>query len=116
MTKRNGVDPRLLGEAGRGAIRFAQFVGPMDADSSTDHGGQVTMVQLNMPTDGASFADRWSAAPTVDVNAMSTEGGAGHQNALTEAKGHSLETDATANLAPADQPKQPRMVGRWRIA
>lgn len=69
VTKRNGVDPRLLGEAGRGAIRFAQFVGLMDADSSTDGGQQMTLIQLQAPTDGASFADRWGSAETVDVSA-----------------------------------------------
>ena len=37
-----GVDPRLLGEAGRGAIRFAQFAGLMDSDKSTSGGGDIS--------------------------------------------------------------------------
>ena len=42
VTRRQGVDPRLLGEAGRGAIRFAQFAGLMDADKSTSGGADVS--------------------------------------------------------------------------
>ncbi|WP_415409656.1 hypothetical protein ACLM45_12910 [Synechococcus sp. A10-1-5-9] len=42
VTRRRGVDTRLLGEAGRGAIRFAQFAGLMDADKSTSGGGEVS--------------------------------------------------------------------------
>ena len=42
ITKRRGVDTRLLGEAGRGAIRFAQFCGLMDQDKSTSTGGDVS--------------------------------------------------------------------------
>lgn len=37
-----GVDPRLLGEAARGAIRFAQFAGLMDSDKSTSGGGEIS--------------------------------------------------------------------------
>ena len=42
ITRRRGVDTRLLGEAGRGAIRFAQFAGLMDADKSTSRGADVS--------------------------------------------------------------------------
>lgn len=42
ITRRRGVDTRLLGEAGRGAIRFAQFAGLMDADKSTSAGGDIS--------------------------------------------------------------------------
>ena len=42
ITRRRGVDTRLLGEAGRGAIRFAQFAGLMDSDKSTSTGGDIS--------------------------------------------------------------------------
>ena len=42
ITRRRGVDTRLLGEAGRGAIRFAQFAGLMDCDKSTSTGGNIS--------------------------------------------------------------------------
>jgi len=42
ITRRRGVDTRLLGEAGRGAIRFAQFAGLMDSDKSTTSGADVS--------------------------------------------------------------------------
>lgn len=62
-----GVDPRLLGEAGRGAIRFAQFCGLMDADASTSGTGDVStnVVFINPSADGAS----WDTQPVaVDIN------------------------------------------------
>ena len=67
VTKRRGVDPRILGEAGRGAIRFAEFVGLMDrAPEQTV--ANTTLIQLATPADGASFADRWSeGAVTVEA-------------------------------------------------
>ena len=59
ITNRRGVDPRVLGEAGRGAIRFAEFVGLMDrAPEQTV--ANTTLIQLSSPADGANFADRWS--------------------------------------------------------
>ena len=42
ITRRRGVDTKLLGEAGRGAIRFAQFAGLMDADKANGSGGDVS--------------------------------------------------------------------------
>jgi hypothetical protein len=67
VTNRRGVDPRILGEAGRGAIRFAEFVGLMDrAPEQTV--ANTTLIQLATPADGASFADRWSeGAVTVEA-------------------------------------------------
>jgi hypothetical protein len=61
ITRRRGVDPRLLGEAGRGAIRFAEFCGLMDRapESATQ---QTTLIQLAAPGDGANFADRWGSS------------------------------------------------------
>ena len=74
MKKMKGVDPRMLGEAGRGLIRFAEFAGLMDR-APEQHNTAVTMVQLAGPSDGASFSDKWSQAPaegqTVDVTPAS---------------------------------------------
>lgn len=80
VTKRNGVDPRLLGEAGRGAIRFAQFAGLMDDTASTNTGDVSTnVVFINPTSDGAAWDQQ---VQTVDVSAMSTESATGQQNAL----------------------------------
>ena len=61
-----GVDPRLLGEAGRGAIRFAQFVGLMDGDSNSGGTGDVStnVVFISPTADGAAWD---AAAPAVEV-------------------------------------------------
>ena len=66
ITRRRGVDPRLLGEAGRGAIRFAEFCGLMDRapEAATQ---QTTLIQLSSPADGGSFADRWGPQ-TVEIS------------------------------------------------
>jgi len=78
ITHRRGVDTRLLGEAGRGAIRFAQFAGLMDADKSTSTGGDVStnVVFVQPPADGAS----WDVQ-TVDVTPET--GSSGHENGHT---------------------------------
>nr|BDD47046.1 hypothetical protein 1 [bacterium] len=92
MKRMKGVDPRMLGEAGRGLIRFAEFAGLMDR-APEQHNTAVTMVQLAAPSDGASFSDKWASAPvegqTVDVSA--TDAGAtgapgAEQQQLPEAK------------------------------
>ena len=59
-----GVDPRLLGEAGRSAIRFAQFAGLMDADKSTTGGGDIStnVVFISPQADLSEWETR-----TVDV-------------------------------------------------
>ena len=67
VTKRNGVDPRMLGEAGRGAIRFAEFCGLMDRAQEVNS-NSTTLIQLAVPSDGASFSDKWSGkGETVEV-------------------------------------------------
>lgn len=80
-----GVDPRLLGEAGRGAIRFAQFCGLMDADTSTGNTGDVStnVVFINPTADGAAWDQQ-----VVDVTPSGHE--SGHNQAL-----------------PAPEPSQP---------
>ena len=62
-----GVDPRLLGEAGRGLMRFAEFVGLTDR-APEQNNTAVTMVQLSAPSDGATFAEKWGG-PVVEVDA-----------------------------------------------
>ena len=64
-----GVDPRMVGEAGRGLIRFAEFAGLMDRQPEIH--AAATLVQLAAPADGASFAQKWdrpaTEAAVVDV-------------------------------------------------
>ena len=66
-----GVDPRMVGEAGRGLIRFAEFAGLMDRAPEVH--AAATLVQLSAPADGASFTDRWNrpSDPVVDVTSSS---------------------------------------------
>jgi len=95
-----GVDPRLLGEAGRGAIRFAQFVGLMDADSSTGGGDVSTNVVFISPTsDGASWDQQ---AQTVDVNALATEVSSDPQIALGKGGESSLKTETPSKNIPEE--------------
>ena len=72
ITRRRGVDTRLLGEAGRGAIRFAQFVGLMDSDKATGTGSEVStnVVFISAPAD----ATEWEGK-TVDVTASGPASG-----------------------------------------
>ena len=88
-----GVDPRLLGEAGRGLIRFAEFAGLMDREPEVNQ-QVVSMVNLAPPSDGGTFAEKWGNAPseTVDVTAMSTEDSATPQIAGDSAIGHSVQS------------------------
>ena len=86
ITRRRGIDTKLLGEAGRGAIRFAQFAGLMDADSSTSGGDISTNVVFVQP---AANAAEWDAlqspAQTIDVAASGHE--SGHTAAATSSDG-----------------------------
>jgi ethanolamine utilization microcompartment shell protein EutS len=72
ITRRRGVDTKLLGEAGRGAIRFAQFCGLMDATPESA-AATTTLIQLSAPAAGADFSDRWSGAATVETEASQVE-------------------------------------------
>lgn len=68
IRKTAGVDPRLLGEAGRGAIRFAEFVGLMNRAPEVNQA--TTLIQLNAPSDGADFAEKWGQPQAeIDVDA-----------------------------------------------
>ena len=72
ITRRRGVDTKLLGEAGRGAIRFAQFAGLMDTDKANGSGGDVStnVVFISPQADLSQWETR-----TVDVPASGPAGG-----------------------------------------
>jgi len=69
-----GVDPRMVGEAGRRLIRFAEFAGLMDRAPEVH--AAATLISLAAPADGASFDQRWNtpSEPAVDVSATSSSG------------------------------------------
>lgn len=97
ITKRRGVDTRLLGEAGRGAIRFAQFAGLMDADKSSAAGGDVsTNVVFIQPSADAS---EW-VGQTVDV--ISSESKSESSMALSSSNSSLLLERPTASKAVGD--------------
>ncbi len=56
-----GVNPRTAAELSRSLKCWAEFSGLVDASRSQSDkdGGAVTMIQLNMPSDGAQFGQRW---------------------------------------------------------
>ena len=90
VRRQKGLDPRMLGEAGRGLIRFAEFAGLMDRAPEVTTGDvsqQVVFVQP--PTDGAS----WDAQ-TVDVTPMSTNDLQGSQKPVMASDKHSSHRDA----------------------
>jgi len=94
VTRRRGVDTRLLGEAGRGAIRFAQFAGLMDADKSTSTGGDVsTNVVFVSPSADPS---EWEMK-TVDVTPT------GYESGDTQAISASDPSDSTDDPLPNKQ-------------
>ena len=62
---KKGIDPRIAGELSRSLNRWAEFCGLLDRAPEVNQ--QATVIQLSAPADGASFADRWSSAETVDV-------------------------------------------------
>lgn len=88
ITKRRGVDTRLLGEAGRGAIRFAQFCGLMDQDKSTSTGGDVStnVVFINPSADVSDWEPK-----TVDITPSGDK--TGDIRALTSSKPSDASSD-----------------------
>ena len=89
-----GVDPRMLGEAGRGLIRFAQFARLMDRAPEVNQ-QVVSMVNLAPPSDGGTFTEKWGNAPseTIDVQPMSIKGSSDANNSAIAATGQSLQTE-----------------------
>lgn len=94
-----GVDPRLIGEAGRGLMRFAEFCGLTDrAPEITQQA--TTFVQLSAPVDGASFEAKYaSAAPEITVDATEMP-----PNQLKSAESPVIDT--TGQSVIADDPRQ----------
>jgi hypothetical protein len=94
VRKTRGVDPRLIGEAGRGLIRFAQFAGLMDSDASTGGGEVSTNVVFIQPTgDGAAWDQLQTQAPVVDVSAMATDVSEAPEKAVQDSGDHSCNRD-----------------------
>ena len=90
ISRRRGVDTRLLGEAGRGAIRFAQFAGLMDTDKANGSGGDVgtNVVFISPQADLSQWETR-----TVDVPASGPAGGPpslGHSENPCQGEGEQL--------------------------
>ena len=90
ISRRRGVDTRLLGEAGRGAIRFAQFAGLMDAEKANGSGGDVStnVVFISPQADLSQWETR-----TVDVPASGPAGGPpslSHRENLSQGEGEQL--------------------------
>ena len=90
ITRRRGVDTKLLGEAGRGAIRFAQFAGLMDADKSSSGGADIStnVVFISPQADLSQWETR-----TVDVPASGPAGGPsslGHPENPSQGEGEQL--------------------------
>ena len=64
---RKGVDPRIVGELSRSLNRWAEFCGLMDRAPEVNS-NSTTLIQLAVPSDGASFSDKWSGkGETVEV-------------------------------------------------
>ena len=90
ISRRRGVDTRLLGEAGRGAIRFAQFAGLMDADKSSSGGADIStnVVFISPQADLSQWETR-----TIDVPASGPAGGPpslGHRENPSQEEGEQL--------------------------
>ena len=68
---RQGGDPRMIGDAGRGLIRFAEIAGLMDRVPEVKE-GSATLIQLAAPSDGGAFSSKWNEAaePAFDVSAQ----------------------------------------------
>ena len=104
ITRRRGVDTRLLGEAGRGAIRFAQFAGLMDADKSSSTGGDVsTNVVFIAPSADAS---EWGGQ-TVDVTPSGDRTGDNLSTVTTEASCVEKEQLLIKQMQSDEEPPAP---------
>ena len=93
ITRRRGIDTKLLGEAGRGAIRFAQFAGLMDSDKATGGGEISTNVVFVAPS---ADVTEW-AGQTVDVTAN------GHENGHAPKGAPGLPSDCSDDPLPREQ-------------
>ena len=61
-TKRKaGIDPRIAGELSRSLHRWSEFLGIMDRAPEVNS-NSTTLIQLAVPSDGASFNEKWAPA------------------------------------------------------
>lgn len=121
MKRRPGVDPRIAGELSRSLNRWAEFCGLLERAPEVNQ-ASTTLIQLQAPTDGASFADRWGSGNAIDV-VPSAVGDTGLPAA--DAGPLAPSEPATAGQSAGDvvdvaqevaqEPNQPRMVGRHRV-
>ena len=109
ITKRRGVDTRLLGEAGRGAIRFAQFCGLMDSDKSTSTGGDVStnVVFINPSADVSEWEPKTvditpsgpASGPTLDTSTAKLSGANDEPLLNKQSEPDSTPCDSPAGMA-----------------
>ena len=76
-TKRKaGIDPRIAGELSRSLHRWSEFLGIMDRAQEVNS-NSTTLIQLAVPSDGASFSDKWSGkgetVEAADISAPALE-------------------------------------------
>ena len=90
-----GPDPRLIGEAGRGLMRFAEFAGLTDRAPEVTS-ASTTLINLSAPADGASFGSKWSGE-TVDV--ASSDHVSDHSQGSTALKASDALEGPTVNKA-----------------
>ena len=65
--RKAGIDPRIAGELSRSLHRWSEFLGIMDRAPEVNS-NSTTLIQLAVPSDGASFSDKWSGkGETVEV-------------------------------------------------
>lgn len=64
---RKGIDPRIAGELSRSLNRWAEFCGLLERAPEVNQA--TTLIQLQAPTDGAHFTDRWGSGETVEIRA-----------------------------------------------
>ncbi len=57
IRRQKGLDPRMLGEAGRGLIRFAEIAGLLEHKGEAANAGEIStnVVFINPSSDGVSW-------------------------------------------------------------
>ena len=86
IRNQKGLDPRMLGEAGRGLTRFAQFAGLMDSDKATGTGSDVStnVVFISAPADATEWegktVDVTPSGPASGPNSLGTPDNPSHTN------------------------------------
>jgi len=102
-TKR-GIDPRIAGELSRSLNRWAEFCGLLDRAPEVNQ--QATVIQLSAPTDGASFADRWSQPSEPKTVDITPSGHASEHDPLALAADTSPALDEPTGHKAIDAPER----------